>query len=372
MQSQVAFLINLLQDVNIVRPVALLAARQLRVPIVFLLSARFVGRDSRGAWQQELDELATATGASLYVYETEFDAFQVLQGRRGVLVAASESSLPAHVDTHAVMRAAPAGYLRVTLQHGVECVGFLQSREHDKAHGRRVTFAADVACGWCDPSVMRSLAPSERSKYLLTGPPALLYARQPPETARTHGGLVCENLHSVRMHVSGNFQGTFMETFNAFCGELAREREEVTLRPHPGGQYILRNNVDVPLNVNLNNHPMYKVDLSRYAWGISAPSSVIVDMVLAGLPVAVWQDEGGTLDVSAYEGLTVIRGLDDWLAFARDARIRREMLLARQERFLKRSRMVVDRDKVRAAFVSLLSSGLSGGPTAAAPAMAVG
>jgi hypothetical protein len=161
------------------------------------------------------------------------------------------------------------------------------------------------------------------------------------------------------MHASGDFKASFMDTFSEFCAELGKRGEGVTLRPHPGGQYVLKNNVELPENVTLNNHPMYKVDLTRYAYGISAPSSVIIDFVLAGIPVAVWQDEEGTIDTSSYEGLTVISGLRDWLAFVRDVALRRDMLLERQARFLVRSRMLTDRRKVQESFMALLRSGLS-------------
>jgi hypothetical protein len=358
--GQVVFLINLLQDINIVRPLALLAASQLDADVRYLISDRFILRDTLGTWQVELDELSAGTRGQQHVYDSEYAALQVLQGGRGLLIAASESSLSAHSHTHNVMRAAPSEFLKVTLQHGFECVGFFQSREHNKAHGQRITFGADVACGWCDESVMSTLAPSERSKYMVTGPTSLLYAPsagRPEDTGQ--GGMVCENLHSVRMHASGDFKSSFMDTFFAFCDALAGKDEAVTLRPHPGGQYVLKNNVDLPDNVTLNNHPMYKVDLTQYSYGISAPSSVIVDFVLAGVPVAVWQDEEGAIDTSSYEGLTVISGLDDWIAFVRDVQYRRDMILARQARFLMRSRMLTDRRLVYERFMGLLRSGLA-------------
>lgn len=358
--GHVVFLVNLLQDINIVRPLALLASLHTEAEIVFLVSDRFIVRDTRGAWQLELDELVAGVEGSIHVYDSEFAAFQVLAGRGGLLIAASESSLPAHIHTHDVMRVAPRTFLKVTLQHGFECVGFLQSREHDKAHGRRITFAADIICGWCDVAAMRSLAPSEKSKYLLTGPTSLLYAPARNEsTGSTGGGLVCENLHSVRMQASGDFKATYMETFAAFCEVLGMRGERVTLRPHPGGQYVLKNKLDMPANVTIDNHPMYKVDLAAYAYGISAPSSVIIDFVLAGVPVAVWQDEEGAVDVSSYEGLTVISSVGDWLAFVRDVQLRRGMILERQARFLARSRLQVDRKEVQDSYLGLLRRGLA-------------
>jgi len=354
MSRQVVFLLNLLQDVNIVRPLVLLAAKELRLPVHLLVSEGLLERDSRGLWQSELHELQQLTGARLDTYDSEFEALRLLAGGHGVIVAASESDLRAHAMTHNVFRVAPTGYLRVTLQHGYECPGFLQNRDHDKAHGRSIGFGADVICGWCDLSVMQSVAAPERSKYMLTGPAALLNPRPAP-SGNAAVGLVCENLHSARMSVSGDFKASFMDTFFAFCKRLAEAGKKATLRPHPGGQYVVKNNVPLPDNVVLNNDPMYRVDLRQYRYGISAPSSVVIDMVLAGIPTAVWLDEDGRMDGSHYRGLHTISTLDDWLAFERDALLEPASFIERQQRFLERTRMLLEPDEIGRRFARLLA-----------------
>lgn len=353
------FLVNLLQDVNIVRPLAYLA-RELGTSVGFLLSHKFLERDTSGAWQQEVHRIVADTHASLAVYENEFAAYLALQGKSGVLIAASESSLSAHAHTHNVFRAAPSGFLKITLQHGFECVGFLQNREHNIAHGRNVTFAADLIGGWCDGSVLTSIAPSERSKLYVTGPSALVpvsSARRPSPEGEHGGGIVCENLHSVRLNIGGDFKSSFMDTFFAFCARMEEKGEPVTLRPHPGGQYVVKNKVALPPNVRLNNRPMYDVNLGAYDFGVSAPSSVIIDMVLAGVPTAVWADHDGVMDASNYNGLTTISVLDDWLAFARDAALRPQMLRDRQSAFLQRIGMPTEPRDVRDRFARLLAGG---------------
>jgi hypothetical protein len=118
---------------------------------------------------------------------------------------------------------------------------------------------------------------------------------------------------------------------------------------------VLKHAIALPPNVDLNNLPMYKVDLGRYAYGISAPSSVLIDMVLAGIPTAVWQDEDGIVDATNYEGLTVVSTLTDWLAFERDARIRPALFAQRQAAFLARSGLIVDRPTVHRRFKALLA-----------------
>lgn len=357
-RHQAVFLVNLLQDVNILRPLVQLAARALDLPVLLLLSGKFVERDLRGVWQTEVQELCADSGASSQIYDSASDAARALAGKRGVLVAASESSLSAHRLTHDVFRAAPPSFLKVTLQHGFECVGFLQNRDQDAAHGRNVTFAADVICGWCDPAVMHSVAASERAKYYWSGPAAVLEPRPAGAIRRADfEGLVCENLHSARMSVRGDFRAGFMENFFAFCAELERQGRGVTLRPHPGGQYVVKNAVSLPANVRLNNLPMYKVDLRQYGYGISAPSSVVIDMVLAGIPAAVWLDDDGRMDGSYYRGLTTISGTSDWLEFEHAARHAPQAILEQQLRFLAKTRMLVDPIQVRDRFASLLTAG---------------
>lgn len=360
----IVFLVNVLQDVNVLRPLAFLAARETETDLRFLVSAAFAKRDREGTWAAELAALARAVAATVETYESPGDAFLLLQGGRGMLVAGSESDLANHVDVHAVFRAAPPGYVRVTLQHGLECVGFLQSREQIAAHGRRVGFAADVVCTWLPPDQLSAMAPAERAKVYVTGPQMLLQETRPgPDHPPVAGGLVCENLHSVRLRASGDHGTPFMETFAGFCDHLRRAKRQVTLRPHPGGQYVLRNKVRLPKNVVLNNLPMYRVDLGAYDYGISAPSTVVLDMLLARIPVAVWRDPADVMDGRIYEGLTAISGLDDWIAFARDAEVRREFILDRQRDYLGSLGMPLDPAEVYRRFARLFVNATSGRST---------
>ena len=122
-RPHVVFLVNLLQDVNIVRPLVQLATRELDVSTLLLMSTRFIERDLQGTWQSDLQELCADPGTQAKIYESPAAAGQLLAGKHGVLVAASESSLSAHRLTHDVLRGAPPSFLKVTLQHGFECVG---------------------------------------------------------------------------------------------------------------------------------------------------------------------------------------------------------------------------------------------------------
>lgn len=333
MTQRTVFLFNLLQDVSILRPLVLLARRVTERPILILHSTGFSKRDLRGDWMIELHHLARATGATIASFASPFEALHHLRRRSGMIVAGSESDLAAHQETHDLFRAAPPGFLRVTLQHGMECVGFRQTREHIIRHTRNVGFAADVLCTWQEPELLTAMKPSERGKVTVTGPSTLLAARSETPGPGS-GGLVCENLHSVRVQTTGANDVSFMTIFRDFCESLAAQGRRVTLRPHPGGQYVLKRKLSMPANVTLNNLPIYRFNLGCYDYGLSAPSTVVLDMVLAGLPTAVWRDPGETMDTRGYDGLTPVSSLDEWLCFVRDVEERPEMLLARQRRWL--------------------------------------
>ena len=356
MTTQTAvFIVNLLQDVNVLRPLIFMAGKELALETLVLVTPQFCTRDTSGTWQAELAGIAHEADAVLYFHADEFDANGMLVDRHGVIVAGSESHLSAHKPVHDIFRMAPRRFLRITLQHGFECVGFRQSRDQDLAHGNTVTFGADVVCGWSEPDKLTALAASERQKLCVTGPAFLL---QPPahvdDLPDTPMGMVCENMHSPRLNIAGNFKADFLGIFDAFCKELGGEGRRVTLRPHPGGQYTLKNNVVLSDNVVVNNKPIYKIDLSRYIYGISAPSSILVDMVLAGIPTAVWQDPGSVMDLGNYAGLARISTLDEWLAFSRDAVANPARYIEKQKKFLAAQAMLTDKAEVRRRFASLL------------------
>jgi len=354
-RKHIIFLVNLLQDVNIIRPLAFLAARELDIGLVFMVSHRFLQRDTTRLWQREIALLCGQVGGEVHIYGNEADALRILAGKSGMIIAASESNLSGHADTHNVFRLAPADFLKVTMQHGFECVGFLHNRDHNRAHGHSVTFAADVLCGWFDGGLMTSMPPSQRPKLYVSGPPAVLQI--PAHTRKAKGGLVCENLHSVRLNTSGDFKASFIDIFDRFCAVKGRMGETVFLRPHPGGQYVIKNNVALASNVELVNKPIYRVDLHAYEFGISAPSSVVIDMLLANIPVGLWSDEDDVMDTGNYAGLHRISTLDEWLSFSTISGKEREAILKRQTQFLDRMKMPIDPAEVRSRFLRLLAAG---------------
>jgi glycosyltransferase involved in cell wall biosynthesis len=348
------FIFNLLQDVNILRPLILLAGRELSLPTEIIVTDGFVKRDLDKSWYKEIQELVSQSCSLVFWAVDEYETYKVLEGKAGIIFAASESSLSAHTPTHNIFKIAPKGFVKVTLQHGFECVGFLQSVQHIIAHGENITFGADVVCGWSEVECLTSMAASQKDKLLVTGPTAVI--QQPPRLPPKNYGMICENLHSVRLSASGDLKADFMEMFASYCKYLAKKGLKVALRPHPGGQYVLKNNVKLAPNVEVVNGPIYKVDLSQFAYGVSAPSSVIIDMILADIPVAVWRDNSGIMDTDNYFGLAQVSSVEDLQEFADQAVKNPQKYLDRQRSFLARSGLKTEPKFVFQQFKNLIES----------------
>lgn len=356
MQLQAIFLLNLVQDVNILRPLIVMAARDFEFQPLLLVSGKFIGRDVYGIWQSEIEQLCAEIGAVSHIFANDLEAHRHMTGR-GIIFAGSESNLSAHGDTHNAFRHAPSTYLKVTLQHGFECVGFRHSADHVLAHGTTASFGADLVCAWYGEPGLSSIAPSQRPKLHVTGPSAVLqqpvgaYVRMPGAP-----GIVCENLHSVRLNIAGDFRTQFVDAFAEFCDALRQDKRSTVLRPHPGGQYVLKNKVALPANARINNAPMYKLDLRTFSYGISAPSSVLIDMLLADIPTAVWRDADGTMDADAYAGLTTVSSPREWVDFSRAAESDPTPFIHLQQEFLRRQGMPLEPRDVFERFAALFKA----------------
>lgn len=354
MQHKVIFLLNLLQDVNILRPLMILASRIENSNTTIIHSKDFTSRDTSGSWRNEVQDIAMNTGSIVLQADDEFEALNLLENSGGIIFAASESNLNPHKFTHNIFKMVSDAYLTVTLQHGFECVGFSQSAQHSLSYGTNVYFGADVVCSWMDIENLPSLSALQSQKVLPFGPTFILNEAPPVEESTERMGLICENLHSVRMTASGDLKNEFMVTFESFCASMARQQKRVTLRPHPGGQYVLKNKVKLPRNAVLNNEPIYKVNLANFIYGVSAPSSILIDMLCARIPVAVWIDENGVMDYSNYKGLETISNNAELGLFAQRAQSNPDYFLRKQEVYLRDSGLILEPRQVARNFVNLI------------------
>jgi len=236
-------------------------------------------------------------------------------------------------------------------------VGFRHNADHARSHGGTASFAADILCAWMPEDRLTSMAPSQMPKVRVTGPTSVLQLPQcEVQRLATSPGLVCENLHSVRFKGSRDFKNEFLKTFTEFAGVMALSDLEVVLRAHPGGQYAVRNRIALPPNVRVENAPLYRLDLRRFAYGISAPSSILIDMLLADIPTAVWRDRRGTLDTDNYAGLWEVSTARDWADFVRASDEQRDEIVKRQREFLERTAMPLDTREVFDRYAALFAA----------------
>ena len=330
----IVFLIDLVQDVGALRDVMRLACSVKGNEVIVLRSARFATADKLNLWQAELTELCKGLSIPVIKFDTELAAIKLLTDRYGLLISASESSVPSHSLSHGVFAGAPSGFLRITFQHGFECVGFLHNRAHDDTYGRSVRFNADVVAGWCDMAALTALLPAERPKLYVTGPPAT--TRPQPERrpgVSVFRGLICENLHSVRLKSTG-VADEFLECVRQFAQRMSHAGGELTLRPHPTGQFLSTDAGRGLDDIAISALPIWRERLNDFAFAISAPSSVLIDLALAGIPVAVWQDSRRSVNLDNYQGLSVVTTVDDCWRFAVEALGRKASYLQSQTEFL--------------------------------------
>lgn len=336
------------------RPLIFMAARDFGFQTQLLVSDKFRARDTSGLWMRELECISAETGAQLNFFADDWDARRYLNAG-GLLFAASESHVRNHATAHDIFRHAPATYLKVTLQHGFECVGFRHGGDHVRTYGKTASFAADIVCAWYGVDHLTSLAPSQVPKIHVTGPTSLLQACTGSLSPAPRPGLICENLHSVRFDTGLKLDQEFLLALRTFAAATHKRGRRVHLRPHPGGQYSAKAKA-VPPNVQLENAPLYRLDLRRFAFGISPPSSVLIDLLLADIPTAVWSDERGIIDVSNYDGLTAVSSAEEMTAFAVDAERDRDRIVKKQREWLEQQGMPLDPAVVYARFAKLFES----------------
>ena len=327
---RIVFIVDLVQDVAIVAPIMRLAARIRNAPVVVFASEAFGKRDTGGTWAEELSALAQETGASVVRFTDLSDLLPILQRFNGVLFAPSESRLPAHERVNAVVRSARPNFRTIAVQHGYENIGLLHHESHDGHFGRTVGFDSQILVSWFPIERLRSLSPHERSKLYVAGPPQLIEPLERAPFTPGAAALICENLHSVRMRTAPTVEG-FTRTLGAI---VADGRYPVELRPHPSRLFLSRHPELADGIGTINDAPLYRQDVSRFAFAVSAPSSIVLDLALAGVPVAVWNAGGTASSVANYEGLTILDLATPWSTFVDRVTSDRSAVVAEQDRFV--------------------------------------
>ena len=350
--SLIVFHIVLPQDVAVLRPLILLAHSLPGKRIELLVAKHLVGLP----FDQEIDKISSQLGLTKTYCESHEDAARQLEGRSGMVIVGHESDLHWHLWTHCLFKALPDSFLKVTLQHGFECVGFLHNAVHDAAHGNEIHFAANVVVGWFAAERLTSLHPSERAKLFVAGPPNMIEPRPAKRTATLSAalGMVCENLHSVRF-ASPGVDENFLDQFTAFAERFCGSGGHLEFRPHPAGRFTDRHGFRLPTGVSRNGRPLYEQDLGAFDFAISPPSSILFDFLVARVPTAVWFDAAGGVDFANFAGLETVSSTEAWWSFAESSCRDRETILANQERFLEKLGIPAD---VAGRYAALMSRAL--------------
>jgi hypothetical protein len=303
----VLVLIDLVQDIEVMLPVALAlrASGRCRLDIV-------VSR-----W---LEKESPRTGALLRRHRLDFRyvrRLQIIAGKapslRGLkaVIAASESSHPAHAAGHALaQRAAAAGLSTYAVQHGLENVGLFG---HEASAAR---FASKTVFCWFPESLIPSALPAEtRARLVHVGRPAPPGGWAVSATGQYDVG-VFENLHWER------YGEPERQAFRQGLFAMARELPDlrILLRTHPAGAWSDElshelapfTNITAPRAAVLRQNPSAAADiLGGVARVITTPSTIALDAALAGRPAALAVDGG-----DAYLPLPVLHTPQDWIRFA--------------------------------------------------------
>ena len=299
--------VDLVQDIDVLLPV-MLALRDDGACALKIRVSRWLA--------QESPRTAALLGRSglPFGYVRRLDvisgAAPSLRGVRAVL-AASESSHPAHAAAHALARRAKAAGLKTyALQHGLENVG-LFGREAEAA-----LFASDTVFCWLPQSALPDRLPaSTRGKLAHVGRP------EPPGGWRRGGEPafdvgVFENLHWDR-YGDADRRG-FREGLAAMAEALPRAR--ILLRAHPAGGWADQlghelarfGNITPARALQARHGPEGAAEIMQgIRRVITTPSTIALDAALAGRPTALAAPGG-----AVYEPLPVLASPRHWIAFA--------------------------------------------------------
>ncbi len=207
-----------------------------------------------------------------------------------------------------------------TLQHGFENVGLTYQ---DKNHGPEVRFAAKTVLTWGQAEGLPDWVDEEtRSKAFAVGCPKLVANSEKIQQAtKSERPIIAifDNFHWDR------YDEKYIVTFLGHLEEAAQHRPEFRfiLKSHPGSVRNRSNdltsrlrsmvNVDIADMSGEKETILTTPSLLTHALGvITTPSTIALDSILAGVPVAVTRYG---LDLDYYTPLTMLDKLEDWLHF---------------------------------------------------------
>jgi hypothetical protein len=309
-RPRVLALVDLVQDLDVLLPVLLMLRDDAELSLEVAVSR----------W---LEKESPRTGARLRAEGIGFRYVRrrdIIEGRSpglagiSAVLAASESSHPAHAAGHALAaRAAGLGVRTYALQHGFEQIGL---------YGVEATgagFASETVFCWFPPEAAPGDLPeATRARLAHVGRPAPPGVwGQDPTPAYDLG--VFENLHWDRY--SDEDRARFRAGLLAVARALPQAR--ILLRPHPAGGWADGLGHELAQFENIRRLGASEGRARLEGGGdllrsvsrvITTPSTVALDAALAGAPAALACPGG-----AAYAPLPVLDDEQAWVAFASGA-----------------------------------------------------
>ena len=317
--SQTVFVLDLIQDAEILSPLIRRAAQH-NSPFFSMVAVTTRVMESH-IWANLATFFATHN-ISWFNPRTPIELVARFSREKALLITASESSAPGHAFCHQACRIAPSNVLRITIQHGIECVGLRHHKAHNLQFPNGIRFASDVILTWQQVDDLIDIHPAEISKCRTVGV-IKSFAEQAAilrelfwkelstlnAEAVTNGKevLLAENLHSVRFSNLTRYQN-----FLQFIDQLSSiQNIPLTIRSHPGKRTLekLPNSARRFLKGEL-----LAESVARFSYFVSPPSTIVLDAVMALVPTAVWSDSQNVGDCANYQGLPIVTNYADWAA----------------------------------------------------------
>ncbi|MFL6678605.1 MAG: hypothetical protein ACJ8IK_09700 [Burkholderiaceae bacterium] len=303
-------LLDMIQDFEILRPLLVRAAGPgSPFDLIVAVSERLAA-----------SHLWTAIKSFLDVHEIRFftpigpvDIANALGSERSLLLGAAESSAAAHAFGYTAFRTASPRTTRVSIQHGLECIGLRHHRAHDIDFSNGVRFASDLILTWIPNSALTNVHPAEAHKCVPVGVvkasserAATLLEEQwrsdgeATRHASRHRMLIAENLHSVRFRTPARYQ-----RFLAFIEAVAADPGiDLTIRSHPASRTLeKRSGMN---NMTFLGGVLRADDLASFDSFVSPPSTIVLDAVSVGVRTGVWTDAAVHGDAANYAGLQIV------------------------------------------------------------------
>ncbi|WP_156120640.1 hypothetical protein [Neosynechococcus sphagnicola] len=317
-----AFVLHLVQDYEIQIPlIQSVSSALFPKSVMLILTSDFI-KKPQFTWISSVFE---SLPVIITTVNSIIEAYSNIAAFADILVTSSESSAKGHEFCHELCRILPSNILKITIQHGFENVGLQHSREHSQNYGEyNVKFASDVVLTWTHPDQLENLHLNSYRKCFPVGicKNSALQAslvRQSllncniehfPSLDSSLRLLIAENLHSVRLN-DEDMRTQFLDFINVVGNH---QDFDVVIRSHPGGRWLEKNSDCLIFKPKFYSGNLRIDELRRFSVAVSPPSSFVMDVILSGTPVFLWQSTTSNriVDMTFYKGLQTFSSYDEF------------------------------------------------------------